>query len=288
MNFEKYTSQLNKASKANSLYTGVANLKVLGINPTQDQLAEILGDADKAHKFDTNYTIKENLNNIPVRPINIWVQDVDENTSPILMSLELADKEQSAQNTDSVRVINNYLQTTWSASVSAVTSNPKMSWFSDTGIRVAKIGEENYYRFVSTLVRYDLQGEQSFMNFLTDNSLDVDSVYGGNFDGLRGLVQYAANNNFVFAAPLVVKEKETDEGTRFYQEVLNKPDFWYRSTVDGSLDWVADNFKEKALKKEEEGYPINRLYTYEFTTFDKEKCVNSAPEEETPTVSSWA
>lgn len=289
MNFNDYQNQLNKASKAPSLFTGITNVKVLGINPTQEQLAEILGDADKASKFNTDYNKGESYNGDTVRPVCIWVTDYEENVSPTLFTIELGDKEHLAQS-GSKRIINNYLQTTWSNSVASVTSNEKMSWFSDTGIRVARIGEVNYYTFIATLVRYDLQGEKSFNNFLTDNKLDFDSVYEGNFEGLRGLVNFANNNDMVLAMPFIVRKKEDENGVVFRQQVLSNPEVWYRSTIDGDIDWVVNNFKEKCLAKDAEGYPITqKLYTYEFTKFSEDKCVNAEPENnaEASSVGSW-
>lgn len=288
--FNKYQDQLNKASKTQTLYTGVNYAKVIAINPTKAKLAEILGDESRAEKFDTEYNIKENpLTNIKVRPVSVWVTDFEENVSPTLINFELADEVHKSNSSDNVKIINAYLQDSYALNPDTLLANANMSWFSDTGIRVARVGEVDYYKFISTLLKYDLQGDITFDTFVKDTKIDFDSVYSGEFSGLRALVDYANENEFVFAGLFCVKERETDEGIRHYQDFLSRSELIYRTSVSKSLSSIKDNIRTKKEDKEKDGYQLtSRLFTYDFMEFDREQCVNVAPEQTAkPKTGSW-
>lgn len=277
--FNQYSESLNKKSTGYTYYTGLSPVKVLAINPDTKKLEEIIGDV--ASKFDTSYALrKSNLNeSITVRPVVIWVTDKDQNISPTILSIDLAQDVEVAS-TGSKRIINDKNQSTWSESIETVTNNEKMQWFSQEGIREARVGEVDYYKFIAQVMRFDFKGDVNFITMCKDTGIDFDSVYNGNFKGLAEMVEWLNTDegekmpNY-FVGLWVVNKK--DDG-KLRQELLNKSDLWYRCTHEN----VTTGHKEALIKYEkglrERGKNLtSRLYTYDFQEFDESKCVNSIP-----------
>jgi len=276
--FSKNSEAFNKSSDNNTLYTGLAVTKVLAINPTKEKLAEIVGE-ETAAKFDTTYAKKENqFTGKMVRPLHIWVQDKDEKSRPTLMNIDLGEDHQ-VSNAGNIKFINHNLQDTWAKNEEDLTGNPKMGWYSTTGLHEAKTGEVNYYKFIAQLFSYNFE-KQDFFEWVQEMGIDFNNVYEGNFEGVRELVDFVNLNEgekepFYFVALWVVRE--TTDG-QYRQQVLVNPDTWYRCNDERVSQFMLDNLQAKIQKKEEEGYNLtNKLFTLEFEEFNKAKCYNAAP-----------
>lgn len=267
--------------KVNSaeLYTGLYPNKVLAINPTEEELKEIIGD--NASKFDTKYEIHNSpiLEGTKVRGVNIWLQDKDGVTNPTLMTIDLGDTT-AVSSSGSKRIINDKLQTAWSASVETVVDNPKMEWFSHKGIREAKVGEEDYYRFLSAYMKFDTKSEVDFVQYCRDRGISFEEIYEkGNFASLKELVAWG-NTDEGEKEPWFITQlwvaKRTDNG--FRQEVLNKSETWFRCNQDKVTSYEVNLLKKREEDKKNSGYNLtNRLYTYNFQKFVEEESINGAP-----------
>lgn len=276
--FNQYSDSLNTKSSGNTLYTGLSPVKVLGINPNLKQLEAIIGE--NASKFDLTYPIKKSpLTEKNVRTLSIWVTDKEEKVSPTILSIDLGLDAQTSS-TGKVKIINNKLQDTWAVNTEAVINNPKMSWFSQEGIREAKVGEVDYYKFLSQVMRFDLRGDVDFNEMCVNTGIDFDAIYNGNFSGLHELVEWLNIDegekmpNY-FVGLWVVKKK--DDG-RLRQELLNNSDLWYRCASETVLSGHRDALIKLETEKRESGYSLtNRLYTYDFQEFVESDCKNAIP-----------
>ena len=277
--FDQYSQSLNtQSSQGMTLYTGQSPVKVLAINPNLKQLEAIIGDV--ASKFDTTYAIKKSaLIDKDVRPVVIWVTDKENKVSPTILGIDLC-KDTQTSSTGKVKVINDKGQDTWAESVDTVMNNPKMSWFSHDGIREAKIGEVDYYKFLSQIMRFNFKGDTNFIDMCKNVGIDFDSVYNGNFAGLYELVEWLNTDegekmpNYVIGL-CVVKKK--DDG-KLRQELLNNSDTWYRCPSETVLEGHKQALIKLEKDKRDSGYSLtNRLYTYEFQEFNEQSCINSIP-----------
>lgn len=265
--FDNIKNQINQTPEEVKLFTGLTPVKVLAINPTEDQLKTIIGDA--ATKFDTTYAIKK-LGDDDARPVNIWVQDLAKKAKPQLMTINLINKPTEFES-GYYKIINDHNRVTIST-MERIKENPKMSWYSQNGMRKELKGENTLYTFIQRLVGYNVEGEKSFTQSLKDENLDFESVYNGNFDGLRNLVDFAEKQKFTIVVPYVVREN----AGKYYQDVLINPDVIFRGhAVNNGMIRRMKTVHEKA---EERGYALtNKFFTYEFQEFNEADCVNAAP-----------
>jgi hypothetical protein len=266
--FNNIKEQLNQTPQEVKLYTGLTPMKVLAINPTEDKLREIIGEG--ATKFDTEYPLKE-YDGVNTRPINLWVQDLREKAKPMLVSFNLSEQTVEFES-GYYKIINDHNMSTIST-FERIKENPKMSWYSQTGMRKEMRGETLLYTIIQRLIGFNTNGEKNFMEALAEEKLDFATVYGGNFSGLRNLVEFAKANKFALILPLVVREHEGN----YYQNVLLNQDLIFRGTeVTAS---TVRRFKSLYENSVARGYPLTQhFFTYEFQEFKEEECVNSAPQ----------
>lgn len=268
-----FNNNENVGGAVNSIkyFTGLAPIKVLAINPTESKLQEVIGDA--ATKFDTEYSVTQDLNQNDVRPINFWVQDVEENISPTLFSINLG-KDVVKSQSGNVQIVNDKLQYSYASSIEALTSNPNMSWFSQEGIREARIGEVDYYKFITQLLRVNLNADTSYVDILKVEKLDFESVYEGDFSGLRKLPEYTQSKDMSVVMPLIVKERE--KGLR--QEVLVRADLMYRTDTASVNETMKNSMMKQHNDAVERGAQLStKYYTVDFMEFDKGECLNDVP-----------
>lgn len=266
-NFSKYEDQLNKTPQVSrNLYTGLTTFKVLGINPTLEDLSEIIGE-ERASKFDLSYSIREDIAGNKVRPITIWIQDVEEKMSPTIFTINIGDFDSVSQSGNR-QILNDRFQHTYSQSIDTLVSNPNMYWFSQEGMEYAKFGIIDWYEFVNKLLRFDLGGEVKFLDFVEDVKLDFRTIYDGDFSGLHEFVTYATDKEMCFVGMALVKEKEGGEA--FYQDFLDKPNFWFKGNE--ATDQIKEKVRSEIQKTEERGYKITtKHYSIDFKIFNPEQ-----------------
>ena len=184
-----------------TVYVGWARTLVLGINPDQEQLNEIIGDV--AEKFDTKYqtTPDQYKDNKLSRPITFWLSDLDRKVSPVIKTIRLIDsprlsKEGKLQYWSMMRGSNengswSILTTKWSndvkpgdARLSKTSRNP----YTEEILFPVRYGEEQYYNLLKKIIKFP--DDEQFLNALKEEKLDFDTVYNGNFEGLHNLVNW--------------------------------------------------------------------------------------------------
>ena len=252
-------------------FTGLESVRILAINPTEEQLQEIIGDGAK--NFDTVYAETE-FNGRVTRPVVFWVQDVNELTSPCPVQINIGAGEETFS-TGSVRVMNDYLQNTISPQgVDGVLNNPKMNWFSPTGIKIARVGEVAFNDLLTKALKMNVK-EAKANEVLSEENCDFDSVLNGDFSGIRRLPKYL---NTIGGNPVMlftVKETEDETGKiKLRQRVLCRPENTYRPTDDVG-EWHWNKVMNLHLTAANAGRELCQdYYTAKFQEFSKEECLN--------------
>jgi len=258
--FNNYKESINQNTKSvNEVYVGIGVAKVLAINPTQDELSSIIGP-ETAERFDTKYNTTTNYNGDQSRPITVWLTDEDEKVRPTILNLNLADVPRVSKNEKTqylgYRVDPEGNPTTLSFAWPEKNNPEQFDWFKP--LTEAKDGMEQYYTFLYTILRWN--DPTNFVEALVENELDFDTIYNGNFDGLRRLVDYLNDNDInsitmLFDARMI----ERDGGAMMVQSVVNRPNTW-RKEYNGINDWVLNYYEGVRKKQVDAGYDISKNF----------------------------
>lgn len=190
------------------LKVGLAEVKVIAINPNIEDYKEVLGIELKDDSKATEYLGESKENNTTLR-VDVWVEDVkDGNRNKIVFFLENKKKE----NKDGTKhqYINNVGTTSW-----ADDAKNLPSWFKTRPHRIAFVGEEELYGFLKVwLGTLDLKKDDSVLE------LDWKALMKGNVKELVAQIDGEFTTNFV--APYTVKTVEKEDGVKHYQSFYNK------------------------------------------------------------------
>lgn len=172
MAFEK-----GNESTPNKLYTGLADVKVVAVNPTKEE-AEKLGISMKADPVYTS--VDDTTGNRKVR-IDIYVtSDKTSKIDKMAFFLEDAPRVSEKGNT---QFINDFGDASFSESIEAIASNPKMSWFKSDGIRPAFGGEADLIDFIKALLNIQKGSVAKLDNpkaLFTGNVSEIAAIFKAN------------------------------------------------------------------------------------------------------------
>lgn len=270
-NFDKYANhkKTNNSGASREVYVGVAPMKILAINPDTEQLRLIIGDS--ADKFNTQYALRANYNQQQVRPVSIWVQDVDENTSPTIINYDLG-LDLVESKTGKGLFFSDDGKTSYANDESMMPS-----WTSGPYIQT-RIGEAGFYDLIYKLYKWDQNEEVTFQQFLLDTGLDLDTIYSGNFKGLHSFVEYCTNNDCSVIAPFTVKVDHTDKGEVYRQRVLNRSEYIF-SNYKGVTESQLKSLTAKEASQQTAGYQFTNdgYFIGELTIFDNKEHMKHVP-----------
>jgi len=129
-------------SKGKQLFTGVANMNVIAINPTVEELSKIYNTDNVS---EPTYVTENNNGNTKVR-LDFFLQNEE---NGIITSFPIwLENEARVSAAGNNQFINRKVQSTWSTSLEDLAENEKMSWFDITTARQAKSGEVDLYDFL--------------------------------------------------------------------------------------------------------------------------------------------
>jgi hypothetical protein len=196
-NFLKVKEQ---TQQERTLVTGVCNSNILAINPSKEELAEIIG-RDVSGMKEPSYIGQNRLGDPNVR-IDIWmkpsantvyfdsgnVSDPQHKTykDPYKLAIFLSDKEKSNKDETKNMFINGKVQTAWAPdSETAINyvSKAGNKWFSEKSVRVCKEGEDQLLDFFSKFTNADLRDDDTNLVFN-----DYDAILGGDTTELTEIV----------------------------------------------------------------------------------------------------
>lgn len=272
--FNKYndlTGNGSNSNNSNEVYVGVSPFKVLGINPTKEQLGKIIGE-EAASKFNTTYDIRQNYNKQEVRPLTIWVTDVDENVSPTIINYDLG-KELVKSKNDKYQFFSADGKDSW-----AMDEQGLPNWVTGPFTKCT-VGMKDWYSFIYKLVKWDSKVAEengtTFFEYLKDVGLDVETIYDGNYQGLHGLVDYAEAKEFSVTGMFTAKVDHTENGERVRQRLLSRSDYIFYNYGNVTSKQL-EAYKRKEEKQINSGYPLtnNGYFIQNAEKFDKD---NSLP-----------
>jgi hypothetical protein len=226
---------------------GLFEAKVIAVNPTAEEYADVLGIELKEGSKATEYLGTSNDGNTTLR-LDFWLKEV-KSGEKFKVNFFLEHKEKTNKDQTKKQYINNIGITSW-----ADDENNLPDWFKGRDYRVAKVGEEEMYGFLRTWL--------GNLNYRSENVvLDIDwkPLMRGNVREIKSQIdgEYATN----IVALATIKTVEKDGEVKEYQNVYNKgflPAYTLKNfrLVDYSKPEVLNGLR---LKKSKELKPHERF-----------------------------
>lgn len=184
-------------------YTGLAECKILAINPNKSELSAIGIDQENEPSY---------IGEDGRLRIDFWLETQNEERVKTKMSLWLENTLLESQNTGSFQYINKYGRTAWWKG--SETDCP-YTWYLGEGVRRAYKGEEDLHNFLAAFLntKYDTKNKV-YDECLIDNPA---ALFQGNFTELKTILNSFRENT----VRLLFGVKVTEEGN-VYQNVYNK------------------------------------------------------------------
>jgi hypothetical protein len=209
--------------KEGKLYTGLANMKVVAINPTKDQL-EALGYRPQNEPV---YLTSEG----EVKKVRLDVylsQKAGDAEIRTKLAFFLENKVRVNQAGDKGEWINDFGRTAWGLATEAPT---ELKWFDAETARAARVGEGELHTFLINWLNINPNDEAKLDNF--------EGIFDGNYAELNSLLNGNLNNEV--RVLLAVREGK-------YQSVYNR--YFDRATNKRTSYWESHIKKQTA-----DGYP---------------------------------
>lgn len=159
--------------KEREQYTGVIPMKVVAINPSHEELKELLN----TDKINAPVYVSDNKTRL-----DIWVQnkELDILTK---MNIWLENKTRVAVSSGNTLWINQFNQSTWAPSLEDLAARQNMNWFDKATARECKIGEDILYNFIVALINADTSEGGIIIPEFND-------ILSGNVDSLKKLFEH--------------------------------------------------------------------------------------------------
>lgn len=159
--------------KEREQYTGVIPMKVVAINPSHEELKELLN----TDKINAPVYVSDNKTRL-----DIWVQnkELDILTK---MNIWLENKTRVAVSSGNTLWINQFNQSTWAPSLEDLAARQNMNWFDKATARECKIGEDTLYNFIVALINADTSEGGIIIPEFND-------ILSGNVDSLKKLFEH--------------------------------------------------------------------------------------------------
>lgn len=270
--------------------TGLAVVKVVAVNPTNEEYKSITG---KEIAYPLEYKIQENSNmgNREEYPVRLLVHNQEKNIFEFI-NFSVSNSDDVAS-TGSVRFIDSKGNMTWAKDIETIKNNDKMSWFDSANARPLKAGEYSLYTFIKVLTSYDSRAEgANFLNEMEKNGITAGNIFAGNTGGLSKLFKWTNESNFGVVVVFTVEEKTKDDKTYDVQKILSNPDcFFYSDLDENTKQRTVSKYSYKAFEKLVKGddskqqspLKIKGYTTYKLQDYKKEDCFNVEPSDEAPT-----
>ena len=174
----------NSGSFSNEIFTGVADVKILAVNPTLEELHEI---GLTYMKTEPEYLSANQETNAKRVRIDFWVKPfidiIDAKPTKHTFFLEQGYKKSS---TDKFQFINDFCTSTWAVDQDAALASINYKgeqWFKPDGARQAYIGEPIFMEFL-----------KSFAGVQKVSFDDFTKLFNGNVSELRELLNLKKDN----------------------------------------------------------------------------------------------
>lgn len=229
-----------------TIWTGLADCKVLAINPTLTELNDLGINAQN----DPQYIGDDGR----VR-LDIWVKTDNPQNVTTKFSLWLENKHRESQ-AGKPQWINKYGKTAWYNDESE-----SQDWFLKDGVRQAYIGEEDLHKFLQAYLNvvYNTK-DKKYDECRIDN---MEAIFKGDYSELQSILTAYPDNT----VRVLLGAKITEEGN-IYQNIFNK--FFERTCVKPNYK----NWEKNACG--EYGFKADIQDSFEFQEYTGSPSVTSA------------
>lgn len=211
------------------LWTGLAMMEVVGINPTGEELEEITGYKPKEEPVYTG-----NKDGVDTLSLDIWLRNEEHDITQRLR-LFLEDRLKKESPAGNVQVINYKNQTTWALSVEDAVA--KFAWYSDKNARRANVGEVEMYNFFFKWAGIDTKNNEDAGFVLSTDWATLISGDTSELDKLADMLK-----------------------TRQVGVLLTVKDEQYQNVFTGVFGNYKKAYTNKLTEMEESAYPPNFSY----------------------------
>jgi hypothetical protein len=250
---------------------GLFEARVIAVNPTREEYADILGRQLSEESKATNYLGTSKDGNSRLR-LDFWLEEV-KSAEKFKLTFFVEQKEKENRDGTKKQYINNVGRCTWADS-----PNNLPSWFKERDNRVAYVGEEDLYNFLrSWLSLIDFSKKSATLE------VEFKKLMNGNVKELKEQINGEWDTNVVALA--TIHSKETEEGTKEFQTVYNKafmPSYSMKAfrLVDYNKPETVSGLRQKGSKdlKPHERFVLNVTGEYgckDFYTFQELKDYNA-------------
>lgn len=250
---------------------GLFEARVIAVNPTSEEYADVLGRQLKEDSKATEYLGTSKDGNARLR-IDFWLEEV-KTQEKFKLTFFIENKEKENKDQTKKQYINNIGRCTWADS-----PNNLPTWFKERENRVAFVGEEDLYNFLrSWLSNIDFSSKKSTLQ------LEFNKLIKGNVKELKEQINGEWATNIVALA--TVSSKETEDGTKEYQAIYSKaflPPYSIKAfrLIDYNKAEAISALRQKSQKelKPHERFVLNVVGEYgckDFFTFKELKEYNS-------------
>lgn len=250
---------------------GLFEARVIAVNPTTEEYADVLGRQLKEDSKSTEYLGTSKDGNARLR-IDFWLEEV-KTREKFKLTFFIENKEKENKDLTKKQYINNIGRCTWADS-----PNNLPTWFKERENRVAFVGEEDLYNFLrSWLSNIDFSSKKSTLQ------LEFNKLIKGNVKELKDEINGEWATNIVALA--TVTSKETPDGTKEYQAIYSKaflPPYSIKAfrLIDYNKADAISALRQKSQKelKPHERFVLNVVGEYgckDFFTFKELKDYNS-------------
>jgi hypothetical protein len=246
---------------------GLFEARVIAVNPTTEEYADVLGRQLKEDSKATEYLGTSKDGNARLR-LDFWLEEV-KSKEKFKLTFFIENKEKENKDQTKKQYINNIGRCTWADS-----PNNLPTWFQERENRVAFVGEEDLYNFLrSWLSNIDFSSKKSTLQ------VEFNKLIKGNVKELKEQINGEWATNIVALA--TINTKETDDGVKEFQNIYNKaflPPYSIKAfrLLDYNAAGTISGLRQKASKdlKPHERFVLNVVGEYgckDFFTFKELK-----------------
>jgi hypothetical protein len=246
---------------------GLFEAKVIAVNPTTEEYADVLGRQLKEDSKATEYLGTSKDGNARLR-LDFWLEEV-KSKEKFKLTFFIENKEKENRDGTKKQYINNIGRCTWADS-----PNNLPTWFQERENRVAFVGEEDLYNFLrSWLSNIDFSSKKSTLQ------VEFNKLIKGNVKELKEQINGEWATNIVALA--TINTKETDDGVKEFQNIYNKaflPPYSIKAfrLLDYNAAGTISGLRQKSAKdlKPHERFVLNVVGEYgckDFYTFKELK-----------------
>jgi len=187
---------------------GLFEARVIAVNPTAEEYADVLGRQLKEDSKATEYLGTSKDGNARLR-LDFWLEEV-KSQEKFKLTFFIENKEKENRDGTKKQYINNIGRCTWADS-----ENNLPAWFKERENRVAFVGEEDLYNFLRAwLSNIDFSKKTATLQ------LEFNKLIKGNIKELKEQINGEWATNIVAMATISTQEKE--DGVKEFQNVYNK------------------------------------------------------------------